>query len=122
MVWLPFDQVILKVLIPDRRVRSNILTTLPKYASALPQCPLPTLTMVIRRYFALHPADVICPGLCRDLEDFYKQMIEDTCLDDGFQGHGLTTDPPAGADIRYTWGNGHSAWADPMTQARDLIC
>ncbi len=35
-------------------------------------------------------------------------MIGDTCLDDGFRGHGLTTDPPAGAAIRYIWGKDHS--------------
>jgi hypothetical protein len=105
-------------MIPDRLVRANILTSLRKYASVLPQCPLPTLTMVVRRHVALHSDDAFCAGLCRDLEDFCSRMIEDTCLDDGFRGHGLTTDPPAGADIRYTWGKDRSTLADPRTQAR----
>jgi hypothetical protein len=126
LVWLPFDKVVLRVLIPDRPVRANVLTALLEYASVLPQCPLPTLTMVVRRYFALHSADVFRHGLCRDLEDFCIRMIEVTCLDDGFRGHGLTTDPPAGAAIRYKWGKDHFTLADPMTQARDsvhtLIC
>ena len=114
MVWLPFDQVVLKVLVPDRRVRHSILAALLEYASVLPGCPLPTLAMVIRRYFALHSADVFHRGLCRDLEDFVTRMIEDTCLDDGFRGHGLTTVPPAGADILHTGGSNDTGVGAPF--------
>jgi hypothetical protein len=109
--------VVLKLLIPNQRVRHRIRKSLSQYACVMDQCPLPTLTMVVRRYVALHPATGICLDLFRDLEHFTTAMIERTCLDDGCRGLGLTIEPPEGADVRYTWGKDRSSLADPRTQA-----
>lgn len=105
------------MLIPERRVRAQLLTSLRKYASVMTQCPLPTLTMIVRRYVALHPAADVGLDLFRDLEHFLTSMIERTCWDNGLRGLGLTTDPPDGADVRYTWGKDRSSLVDPRTQA-----
>ncbi len=83
------------------------------------ECPVPTLTMVVRRYVALHPVAGFCLDLFRDLEHFVTATIERSCTGDGFRGLGLTTDLPEGADIRYTFGKdrGSSSHVDPRTQA-----
>jgi hypothetical protein len=107
---------LLKILIPDRKVRGRILTSLSQYGSVVTQCPLPTLTMVVRRDVALHTAAGLCLDLFRDMERFITAMIERSCLDDGLRGL-LTFQPPDGADVRYAWGKDSTSLADPRTQA-----
>ena len=85
------------------------------------QCPLPTLTMVVRRYAALHPAEGVCLNRIRDMEHFITAVITRACLDDGCTGLGLTSDPPDGASVRYVWGQGQQTLPDPRTQAVNTI-
>jgi hypothetical protein len=108
---------VLKLLIPARPTRSRVLIALKEYASVMTQCPLPTLTMVVRRYAALHPAEGVCLAPIQDMEHFIAAIIERACLDDGCTGLGLTPDPPDGASVRYAWGKDRRTLADPRTQA-----
>ncbi len=107
----------LELLIPVRLTRSRILFALKKYASVMAQCPLPTLTMVVRRYAALHPAEDVCLNRIRDMEHFIAAVITRACLDDSCTGLGLITEAPDGASVRYAWGKDRRTLADPRTQA-----
>ncbi len=107
----------LKLLIPARLTRSRISLALKKYASVMAQCPLPTLTMVVRRYAAHHPAEDVCLNRIRDMEHFITAIVTRACLDDSCTGLGLITEAPDGASVRYAWGKDRRTLADPRTQA-----
>ena len=110
-------KVVIDSLVPDGPTRTEILGMLKQHEGFIRQCPLPTLTLCIRRFVALRSPAGDWPRHFHELEDFVTELIEQTFLGDSLSDHWLFTDPPDGAQVRYTWGKDRFTLADPRAQA-----